>query len=80
MGKIEFKLKEFLAEKDIKPRDVENEAIRLGFTFGQNTIYRLLKGDGPENLSRTTLAILIETLRSLTKRKVKLTDLVDYQD
>ena len=78
MGKVVFKLKSYLDEKGIKPRQVETEAIRLGHTFGQNSIYRLLRDDGPENLNRTTLAVLVETLRSLTKRKVKLSDLIEY--
>lgn len=79
MGKITFKLRNYLEERNIKPFDVENEARRLGYKFGQNSIYRLLKDDGPENFNRTTLTTLIETLRSLTKRKVKLTDLIDYE-
>ena len=78
MGKIRWKLRSYLEERGIKPRDVETEAIRLGHTFGRNSIYRLLRDDGPDNLSRKTLAVLVETLRSLTKRKVKLSDLIEY--
>lgn len=80
MGKIRWKLESYLNERGIKPLEVEKEAIRLGHTFGRNSIYRLLRDDGPDNLSRKTLAVLIETLRSLTKRKVKLADLVDYEE
>lgn len=79
MGKIRWKLKSYLEEKGIRPRELENEAIRLGYNFGRNSIYRLLRDDGPENFSRTTLAVLVESLRSLTRRKVKLSDLIDYE-
>ena len=80
MGKIRWKLRKYIEAQRLRPRDVENEAIRLGHSFGRNTIYRLLKDDGPENLSRTTLAVLVESLRSLTRRKVKLSDLIDYEN
>ncbi len=80
MGKITWKLKTYLQENNIKPREVENHAIDMGYTFGRNTIYRLLRDDGPDNLSRETLAKLIEVLRSITKRKTKLLDLIDYQE
>lgn len=80
VGKIVWKLESYLKEQNLRPRDVENEAIRLGHAFGRNSIYRLLRDDGPENLSRTTLAVLIESLQSLTKRKVKLSDLVEYEN
>ncbi len=78
MGKIRWKLESYLSERGIKPLEVEKEAIRLGHTFGRNSIYRLLRDDGPDNLNRTTLAVLIDTLRALTRRKVKLSDIVDY--
>ena len=80
MGKITWKLKTYLQEHKIKPREVENRALEMKLTFGRNTIYRLLRDDGPDNLSRETLAKLIEVLRSLTKRKTKLLDLIDYQE
>lgn len=78
MGTIRWKLRDYLDERGVKPLEVEKEAIRLGHTFGRNSIYRLLRDDGPDNLSRKTLAVLVEALRSLTKRKVRLSDLVDY--
>lgn len=80
MGKVDWKLKSYLEEKNIKPRELENEVLRLGHTFGRNTIYRLIRDDGPANLSRDTLAALIDALRSLTKRKVKVSDLVEYRE
>jgi hypothetical protein len=80
MGHVDWKLRDYLKEKNIKPRELENEVLRLGHTFGRNSIYRLIKDDGPTNLNRDTLAVLIDALRSLTKRKVKVSDLVEYQE
>ena len=78
VGTIRWKLKDYLQEHNIKPREVENHARETGKPFGRNNIYRLLRDDGPDNLNRTTLAVLIDTLRALTRRKVKLSDIVDY--
>ena len=80
MGKVVFRLKDYLQERGIKPWALENEAQRLGHSLGGSNIYRLLKDDeGPANLNRKTLAVVIETLRSLEpRRKVKVSDLIDY--
>lgn len=75
-----WKLRAYLGERNIKPRTVENEAIELGYSFGRNMIYRLLRDDGPINVSRDTLAALIGALRSLTGRKVKVQDLLEYEE
>lgn len=80
MGTIVWKLDSYLQEHGIKPLTLEQEAKRLGYTFGKNSIYRLVRDDGPDNLSRKTLVVLIETLKSLTKRKVKLSDLIEYEE
>lgn len=75
-----WKLQAYLDERGIKPRTVENEAITLGYSFGRNMIYRLLRDDGPVNVNRDTLAALIAALRSLTGRKVKVQDLLEYEE
>ena len=80
MGLIRWKLEKYLEEHGIKALAVEQEAQRLGHTFGKNSIYRLLRDDGPENINRRTLVVLIETLRSLTRRKVKVSDLLEYEE
>ena len=79
MNKVTWHLKEFLEENELKPRDVENKAIKLGFKFGRNSIYRLLKGDGPRNANLQTLTVLVTTLRVLTKSKVNVSDLLKYK-
>ncbi len=81
MAEIRFKLKEYLQEHGLKPRDVENRAIELGHNFGRNTIYRLLADGGPERFDKATLMILIGTLRDLLpRRKTKVSDLIEYVD
>ncbi len=80
MGRVVWKLRAYLGERNIKPRAVENEAIELGYSFGRNMIYRLLRDDGPVNVNRDTLAALIGALRSLTGRKVKVQDLLEYEE
>ena len=80
MGIIKWKLQEVLQQHNLRPRDVETEAIRLGYTFGRNTIYRLLKEDGPVNVNRETLAVLIAALRSLTKQPIKVEDILEYEE
>jgi hypothetical protein len=80
MGTVKWKLQEVLQHHNIRPRDVETEAIRLGYNFGKNTIYRLLKDDGPINVNRETLSVLIAALRSLTKQQVEVEDILEYQE
>ena len=80
MAHIKWKLRRYLETNNITPRDVETEAIRLGFQFGRNTIYRLQRDDGPSSFNRDTLTALIAALRSLTGRKVNVQDLLEYQE
>ena len=80
MGRITWKLKRFIEGHNLKARQVETEAIRLGYTFGRNTIYRLLKDEGPVNINRDSLTAVIAALRSLTGRKVKVGDLLEYEE
>jgi hypothetical protein len=60
------------------PSARKSRAIRLGHTFGHKSIYWSLRDHGRDNLNRTTLAVLIDTLWALTRRKVKLSDIVDH--
>jgi len=80
VAEITWKLKTYLRTHDIKPRQVENEVIRLGYEFGRNTIYRLLSGEGPANVNRGTLAKIIAALRSITGEQVQVSDLLEYRD
>lgn len=77
MIRINWKLARYLETHDIRPRDVENEAIRAGFQFGRNTIYRLLRDDGPTNFNRDTLAAVIASLRAITGQTVTADDLLE---
>lgn len=80
MARLEWKLRPLLEAHNLRPRDVETEAIRLGYTFGKNTIYRVLSGEGPTNFNRDTLTAIIGALRKLTGKPVSVGDLLEYQD
>ena len=80
VGVIKWKFPEVLQHHNLRPRDVETEAIKLGYTFGRNTIYRLLKEDGPVNVNRDSLAAVIASLRSLTKQPIKVQDILEYEE
>jgi len=80
MGTIVWKLAETLRRYDLRPRDVETEAIRLGYGIGRNTIYRVLKAGGPANVNRATLAALLAGLRSLTGEAIAVADILEYLD
>ncbi len=77
MQRLTWKLGTFLETHNIKPRQVENEAIRAGFNFGRNTIYRLLRGDGPDRYDKETLTALLVTLGKITGEPVSPNDLLE---
>jgi hypothetical protein len=77
MFKITWKLGGYLETHHLRPRDVETEAIRSGFQFGRNTIYRLLRNDGPKSYDKDTLTALIVSLRNLTGQPVTPNDLLE---
>lgn len=77
MFKITWKLGGYLQTHQLRPRDVETEAIRSGFQFGRNTIYRLLRNDGPKSYDKDTLTALIVSLRNLTGQPVTPNDLLE---
>jgi hypothetical protein len=78
MALVRWKLDQLLKEHGLRPREVESEALRLGYGLGRNTIYRLLREDGPMNVNRNTLATLIASLRSLTDQPIVVEDLLEY--
>ena len=80
MGRIVWKLKGFMLRHDIKPLDIEREAIRLGYDIGKNVIYRVATDEGPQRIDRDTLAAVIGSLRSLSGRGVRVGDIVEYQE
>lgn len=59
---------------------METEAIRLGYTFGRNTVYRLLKSNGPHCYDRDTLTALVASIRSLTNEKIEVGDLIKFEE
>lgn len=77
MFKITWKLGGYLQTHHLRPRDVETEAIRSGFQFGRNTIYRLLRNEGPKSYDKDTLTALIVSLRNLTGQPVTPNDLLE---
>lgn len=80
MPNTQWKLKEYLQEHNIKAWAIVEEAEKLGYNLGGSNIYRLTTDDGPANVNRKTLTALIAALRSLTKRKVKVSDLLEYNE
>ena len=78
MAKVIWKFDEVLSRHGLSPAEVEREIIRLGHSWGTKTIYRFT-GGGPKLVSRETLAVLIEALRSLSKKTVTVSDLLEYQ-
>jgi len=69
---IAWKLREYLDTHNLTPLTVETRA-----GLGRNSIYRLMRGTGPERLDRSTLARLIGTLRDLTGELVTPNDLLE---
>ena len=79
MPKTRWKLDQYLLEHSLNAADVEREIVRLGFKWGERTIYRFT-GEGPANINRGSLTALIAALRSLTKRKVRVNDLLEFEE
>ena len=79
MSKLVWKLNDLLRSSAITPAQLEREIIRLGYEFGAKTIYRFT-GEGPINFNRGSLEAIISALRSLTKRDIKIQDLLEYQE
>lgn len=80
MARIVWQLPQLLDHHGLKPRQVETEAIRLGFPLGHNTIYRLVQESGPSRIDLGTLLALIEALRSLIGAQVTVSDILEYQE
>lgn len=78
MARTEWRLRELLQQMGIRPRQVETEAIRQGYTLGRNTVYRLIREDGPVNVNRTTLAAVISALRELSGRPIGVADILRF--
>jgi hypothetical protein len=79
MTPIDWKLSEVIATHGLTPLQVEREAQRLGYAFGTNTIYRLIRGDGPRLVDRESLAAVVAALRSLTGEAIDAGDLLMYK-
>lgn len=78
MVKVSWKLAGYLQAHQLQPQDVEKAAIRLGQPLGKNTIYRVLRGDGPSRIDRNTLSALVAALGELTRHKVEPGDLLEF--
>jgi hypothetical protein len=78
MVKIAWKLTDYLKAHGLQPQDVEKAAIRLGQPLGKNTIYRVLRGEGPSRIDRNTLSALVGALGELTHQKVEPSDLLEF--
>lgn len=78
MIKVSWKLADYLEAHKLRPQDVENAAIRLGQPLGKNTIYRVLRGEGPSRIDRNTLSAIVAALRELTRSKVEPGDLLEF--
>lgn len=75
-----WKLSNLLDELEVTGLQVEREAIKLGFEFGKNTIYRLLKDDGPKLVDRRSLAAVIAALRSLSGKEIEVEHIIEYAE
>lgn len=80
MSKIVWQLPELLSSNGLKARQVEDEAIRLGYKFGRNSIYRLNAGNGPTRYDQGSLVAILASLRSLTKHAYDVCDLLKYTE
>ena len=77
---MKWKLNDYLEANSVKPRSVENRAIKLGYTFGRNSIYRMTRGEGPTNINRDSLTAILHALRDITQKDVQVSDLLEYED
>ncbi|PYE55482.1 hypothetical protein [Deinococcus yavapaiensis] len=80
MGKLVWKLGNVLKANGLTARQVEVEAIKRGHRLGENTIYRVNRGDGPKRFDRATLEALIDALRTLTGKPLGMNDLLEYRE
>lgn len=79
VGRTVWRLRDLMDDHGLKPLDVEREALRLGYPFGKNVIYRLATPHGPARIDRSSLAALVAALRSLTGLDLDVCDLLEYQ-
>jgi predicted transcriptional regulator len=70
---VSWNLKIVLENYDIAPHKLAVEA-----GIHPPSIYRLLREDGVENVSRKTLSKVISTLRRLTNKPITVCDLLEY--
>lgn len=78
MVKVAWKLADYLEAHHLRPQDVERAAIRLGQPLGKNTIYRVLRGEGPSRIDRNTLSAIVAALGALTHQQVQPGDLLEF--
>lgn len=78
MGHVEWRLRELLGELNLPASRVEEEAQRLGHSLGRNAVYRLLRRP-PERGALSTVAALVDALRTLSGQEITTADLIRYQ-
>lgn len=78
MGQVEWRLRELLNELNLPALHVETEAQRRGHRLGRNAVYRLLRRP-PERIALSTVAALLDALRTLSGRDLTTADLIQYR-
>jgi hypothetical protein len=77
MAKMNWKLAQFMRDNDVTAYKLGNQ---LGGHTRISTVYRLIDEKQPSRIDFQTLADIIDGLRQITGKPVKLTDLLDYSD
>ncbi len=77
MAKMNWKLADFMRDNDVTAYKLGNQ---LGGHTRISTVYRLIDEKQPSRIDFQTLADVIDGLRKITGKRVKLADLLDYDD
>ena len=79
MSRIRLKLRELLNELRVRPQTVERVARDdLGYPFGENSIYRILKTEYPSQVNLESLNAIIHALRHHTGQDIQVSDVLEY--
>lgn len=77
MIQVEWKVKDWPSRFKVQVRALEKTAQELGYSLGQNVLYRVFQ-ENPQRLDRNTLAALVGATEHLSRQRLYPDDVLEF--